>query len=53
MEPVIVTPHAAWYSEEGRSDLKRRVAEEAVAVLRGERPRHCVNPEVFTRGVRR
>ena len=49
MEQVIVTPHAAWYSEEGRSDLKRRAAEEAVQVLRGERPRHCVNPEVFAR----
>ena len=49
MEQVIVTPHAAWYSEEGRSDLKRRAAEEAVRVLRGERPRHCVNPEVFGR----
>jgi D-3-phosphoglycerate dehydrogenase len=49
MEHVIVTPHAAWYSEEGRSDLKRRAAEEAVRVLRGERPRHCVNPEVFGR----
>jgi D-3-phosphoglycerate dehydrogenase len=47
MEQVIVTPHAAWYSEEGRSDLKRRAAEEAVRVLRDERPRHCVNPEVF------
>jgi D-3-phosphoglycerate dehydrogenase len=49
MEQVIVTPHAAWYSEEGRSDLKRRAAEEAVRVLQGERPRHCVNPEVFAR----
>jgi D-3-phosphoglycerate dehydrogenase len=49
MEQVIVTPHAAWYSEEGRSDLKRRAAEEAVRVLRGERPRHCVNPEVWER----
>jgi D-3-phosphoglycerate dehydrogenase len=50
MEQVIVTPHAAWYSEEGRSDLKRRVAEEAVRVLRGgEPPRNCVNPEVFGR----
>ena len=28
-----MTPHAAWYSEEGRSDLKRRAAEEAVRVL--------------------
>jgi D-3-phosphoglycerate dehydrogenase / 2-oxoglutarate reductase len=49
MEQVIVTPHAAWYSEEGRSDLKRRAAEEAVRVLRGERPRHCVNPEALAR----
>ena len=49
MEQVIVTPHAAWYSEEGRSDLKRRAAEEAVRVLRGERPRNCVNPEVLGR----
>jgi D-3-phosphoglycerate dehydrogenase len=49
MEQVIVTPHAAWYSEEGRSDLKRRAAEEAVRVLRGDRPTHCVNPEVFSR----
>src|SRR5262245_435093 len=49
MEQVIVTPHAAWYSEEGRSDLKRRAAEEVVRVLNGERPRHCVNPEVLAR----
>jgi D-3-phosphoglycerate dehydrogenase / 2-oxoglutarate reductase len=49
MEQVIVTPHAARYSEEGRSDLKRRAAEEAVRVLRGERPLHCVNPEVLER----
>jgi D-3-phosphoglycerate dehydrogenase len=49
MEQVIVTPHAAWYSEEGRSDLKRRAAEEAVRVLRGERPRHCVNAEALGR----
>jgi D-3-phosphoglycerate dehydrogenase len=48
MEQVVVTPHAAWYSEEGRADLKRRVAEEAVRVLvRGEPPLHCVNPEVL------
>jgi D-3-phosphoglycerate dehydrogenase len=49
MEQVVVTPHAAWYSEEARSDLKRRAAEEAVRVLRGEAPRSCVNPEVLGR----
>lgn len=51
MDTVVVTPHGAWYSEEGRSELKRRVAEEAVRVLvRGESPLHCVNPEVLRRG---
>jgi len=50
MDRVVVTPHAAWYSEEGRSDLKRRVAEEAVRVLvRGEPPRNCVNPRVLAK----
>lgn len=49
LDQVVVTPHAAWYSEEGRSDLKRRLAEDAVRVLRGERPRSCVNPEVLDR----
>jgi D-3-phosphoglycerate dehydrogenase len=51
-ENVVVTPHAAWYSEEGRRDLKRCVAEEAVRVLvRGEPPLNCVNPEVVARPV--
>jgi len=49
MEQVIVTPHAAWYSEEGRADLRRKSAEEAVRVLRGERPLSCVNPAVLER----
>ena len=53
MEQVIVTPHAAWYSEEGRSELKRRAAEEAVRVLAGEHPRHCVNPDALGRAGQR
>jgi D-3-phosphoglycerate dehydrogenase len=47
MEQVIVTPHAAWYSEEGRSELKHRLAEEVVRVFRGEPPVNCVNPQVL------
>jgi D-3-phosphoglycerate dehydrogenase len=42
-ERVIVTPHAAWYSEESSTTLKTEVAREAVRVLRGERPRCPVN----------
>jgi D-3-phosphoglycerate dehydrogenase len=47
---VILTPHAAWYSDDSVDDLKRRVAENALAALRGERPRTTVNPEVFASG---
>ncbi len=39
---VVLTPHAAWYSEEAKTDLKRRAAEEVVRVLRGEEALHPV-----------
>ena len=42
-ERVVVTPHAAWYSEESAETLKSEVAREAVRILRGERPRSPVN----------
>ena len=45
---AVLTPHASWYSEESYSELKRRVAEIAAAVLRGETPREVLNPEVLT-----
>lgn len=40
---VIITPHVAWYSEQAVLSLQRKVAEETVRVLRGERPLHVVN----------
>ncbi|HTU02403.1 MAG TPA: C-terminal binding protein [Candidatus Sulfotelmatobacter sp.] len=46
---LILTPHAAWYSENSTEDLKRKVAEAVVAVLRGKRPDSVVNPEVYER----
>lgn len=42
---VLVTPHCAWYSEEGRMDVETRTAKAAVAVLRGYAPESWVNPE--------
>jgi D-3-phosphoglycerate dehydrogenase len=47
---ALVTPHAAWYSQDSVPELKRRAAEHVLAVLRGERPRTPVNPEVFSGG---
>ena len=44
---VILAPHAGWYSDQSILDLKRKAAEAAVAVLRGQRPYSPVNPEVY------
>jgi D-3-phosphoglycerate dehydrogenase / 2-oxoglutarate reductase len=40
---AVVTPHAAWYSEEAFLTLKTEVAREALRVLEGSRPRSPVN----------
>lgn len=40
---LIVTPHMAWYSEEAASELKRKVAEEAVRFAKGEKIHYPVN----------
>lgn len=40
---VLITPHAAWYSEESYETLKTEAAREVVRVLSGERPRSPVN----------
>ncbi|CAM3294566.1 C-terminal binding protein [Occultella aeris] len=47
---VILTPHAAFYTEESYSELKRRTAENAVDVVAGKRPRNILNPEVLQAG---
>ncbi|MGB9868059.1 MAG: C-terminal binding protein [Bacillota bacterium] len=47
LDNVILTPHCAWYSEEAMLDLKKKVAEEVVRVLKGNRPLNPVNPDVL------
>ena len=44
----IVTPHAAFYSEESVAELRRRVAQQVGTRLDGDRPANVVNPEVLT-----
>ena len=46
---AVLTPHASWYSEESYAELKTRVTEAVAAVIRGERPRDILNPEVLDR----
>ncbi|WP_114579016.1 C-terminal binding protein [Saliphagus sp. LR7] len=43
---IIITPHAAWYSEQSMEELQRKAAEEIVKVLQGEAPRYLVNTEL-------
>jgi len=45
---VIITPHSAWYSEEALVNLKRLAAQEVVRILKGERPRSLLNPELLS-----
>ena len=42
-ENLLCTPHMAWHSTESAQELKRKAAEEARRVLRGEAPHYRVN----------
>ena len=42
-DQVVLTDHAAWYSEESMVELKTTAARNVAAVLAGGRPLHCVN----------
>jgi D-3-phosphoglycerate dehydrogenase len=44
-ERVIVTPHAAFASQESLVELRTRVARQVADVLTGRRPENVVNPE--------
>ncbi len=46
---VIVTPHAAFYSQESVLELQSTAARQMAEVLSGQRPSNIVNPEVLTR----
>jgi D-3-phosphoglycerate dehydrogenase len=44
---VLLTPHVAGVTEEGMMGMARSSAEDILRVLRGERPKYPVNPEVL------
>ncbi len=46
---VIVTPHAAFVSEESLANLRERVARQVVDRLQDRRPENVVNPQVLER----
>ena len=45
LDNCIITPHAAWYSEEAQDDLNATVAANVRAALAGETPPNYIDPE--------
>jgi D-3-phosphoglycerate dehydrogenase len=43
LEQCLLSPHAAWYSEDSKARLQQYAALEVKRVLEGERPKHVVN----------
>jgi phosphoglycerate dehydrogenase-like enzyme len=48
-DDVVVTPHVASATTDGKVRILEAAIEEALTVIRGERPAHLVNPEVWDR----
>lgn len=46
---TVLTPHAAAHTEEALQRMAMSIADDVLAVLRGERPTHVANPDVYKR----
>ena len=49
LDNLVVTPHAAWYSEQSGRELSRKMAGRAIQALRGELPDHTINTQAEPR----
>jgi phosphoglycerate dehydrogenase-like enzyme len=47
MDQVALTPHLASFTDEGRQRMGLMAVEDTLRVLRGEKPLHLANPEVW------
>ncbi len=47
MDNVILTPHAAWYSEESEEEMRTKCARNVLQALKGETPTYLVNRDVL------
>lgn len=46
---VLLTPHAAWYSEEALAEARSKAVTSVLAAIKGETPAYLVNPEALNR----
>ncbi len=49
LDNALLTPHVAWYSEEGGWDIRHMIMDDLKAFLSGNPPKSVLNPEVFER----
>ena len=47
MDQVVLTPHIGGATYDTEANHSQMIADDVVRLLRGERPHHCVNPEVL------
>ena len=47
LDRVVATPHVASHTRETLARMEQSCADAVLAVLKGERPKHMVNPEVY------
>jgi len=47
LKNVLLTPHMAWYSEEGGWDIRHMIMDDLKAFLAGKPPASVLNPEVL------
>lgn len=47
MTNVVLTPHIGGATFDTETNHSAMIADDVVALLRGERPLHCANPEVL------
>jgi D-3-phosphoglycerate dehydrogenase / 2-oxoglutarate reductase len=50
LDNVLVTPHAAFYSEAAMAEVRTRSAQEVVKVFKGQLPDHIVNTKLLESG---
>ena len=48
LDQVVLTPHVASFTDEGRRRMGLTVVEDTLRVLRGELPQYLANPEIWT-----
>ncbi len=47
LDNLILSPHIAWYSEEGGWDIRYMIMDDVKAFLQGKLPQFVINPEVL------